>query len=1265
MKWITASDLTNWANTKQRHCQETLPELVRRLIAAHTVGALEECDFPSGDSVAIGGWDGRLQTSVVSPFIPTGGSGWEFGTERSSRTKAEKDFRKRTADPLDIDPNEASFVFVTPRTFKDRKSWVAEKKALGGWKDVRVIASSELEEWLDATPAVALWLARQIGKVGSSNIRDLEAFWEEWSTGTEPVLTPALVSAGRIKDARSIQEWLRGKPAIHEVQADHPDEAIAILYAAVAELGEVERGQVLARAAVVLTPGEMRQLVQAFPNDPLVIVGTGECLEIAPAAVARGHHVFLAIDSKAVAGHGIHQLARPDRQVVERLLHEAGLSEGEAQRIARNMGRSIPVLRRHLFGTAAISAPAWASAESARVLLPALFANTWDESKSGDGEVVAALAGTEYEKVVGTLAPFLTAQEAPVRRVGSVWAVSAPIDLWYLLATHLTRDQLTRFESALLAVLSKTNPKYDLEPRKRWAASIYGKASAYSGWLRSGLTESMAILAVYGDRAPAGASTEQFAEYIVGKVLQDCDSWQAWASLSDVSPLLAEAAPDAFLDAVERRIAASPEVFRELMKDDEAGVGFGGECRHCGLLWALESLSWSRDHFGQAVSVLAELAEMDPGGRWGNRPLASLRATFLPGLPQTHATPKQRLEVLKRLITRNPQLVWKFGLGYYSNATISESHRFRWRETGGTRRGLTLEADREYQKYLQGLLPILEDLACAPGNVARSMDGFFQLPDQTKAKLLEALGVLDTTSLTRAERDQLLENTRATLNWINSYGNEDHRLHVGALNAVLDRFAPDDVIERVGWVLRTPWPRLPGGESEDHRVNQTVLKREQTKAAREVLDGASLEEILVFAAAVEYPNVVGYAMALAVRDEEESGSVLDAFLTRKSEMPGLVQAFAAGRVESVGPSWVTGEIARLKATGQYSPEVAALLYLALPPTSDVWDAVSAAGQLEEMAYWKRASGFSVDQRGTDVVIAARKLLQVGRPKAALRAAGGRDAALPSDLVQAILASLATADDKENGPDVMNPFYLGNLFDQLYRNDDLSLEVIAKLEWPFASMIEDMSRHMSQPSALHRLLQRNPQLFAFLVGVLYRRDDREPNAADEGVSEEAKQVQYNLAHHILDSWRLLPGMQQDGSVNETELAQWIEAARSECRLTNHVTGCDLQLGLMLARAPADADGAWPHVAVRNVIEGLRNRIVDQQIEVGILNGRGVVSRALDAGGAQERQLAARYRAQSGVVRAKWPRTAAVLRRIAERYDAQAKQEDIDSDLNDLR
>jgi hypothetical protein len=688
-------------------------------------------------------------------------------------------------------------------------------------------------------------------------------------------MTPDLVISGRTRDVEGIQKWIAERPRILEVQGDHPDEAFVFLYAAIATLPETEKAQALARCVVLENIGELRQLTQAFQNYPLIVAAPGECINAAPAAVAKGHHVFISMDATVIGIREVVRLSRPQRRVVEKLLHEGGLSEADAQRLARDSGRSIPVLRRQLFLSNAVSAPVWAKAESTRILIPVLFAGAWSEEREGDRQVIETLSGMSHDAFVKELKDFLSIDDSPIRKVGSVWMIKSPLDAWFLLASHLTNDYLKLHEQSILAVLTKTDPKYELEPEQRWAAAIYGKSNPYSEWLRTGLVESLALVAVYGNRSPNIASTEPFADHVAKEIFATATKWEAWASIEDTTALLAEAAPDTFLEAVEQGIARSPTIFQELMKDDP---GVFGECRHSGLLWALEGTAWSSEYFARTVNVLAELANIDPGGRWRNRAINCLKDVFLPRFPQTYAKPEERLVAIDTLIAKYPKMVWEFAQGYYNDGSSSESHRFRWRDVGGDRRGLEPEDNQSNRKYLTSLLPKLIDLAVAKENLISTTHAFIQLPDDMRDRLLTVLGENDPNTFSKDEQSKLLQCIREALNWTNSYGDENRRKQVPALNRVLERFTPVDVFERVGWLLSTPWPRLPQGEPTEYDDKDSSVKTAQQDAAREVLDKASLDNILEFAGNVQYPGTVGYSLAKAVRDEKEDADVLDAIL---------------------------------------------------------------------------------------------------------------------------------------------------------------------------------------------------------------------------------------------------------------------------------------------------------------------------------------------------------------------------------------------------
>jgi len=1263
MKWIDAGDIRNWITSKQRHCQQILPELVRRLILA-TGSSIEEIDFPSGDSIAIGGWDGRLKTPVVVPFFPNGSSGWEIGVENSPGKKAKEDYTKRTADPLGLLPQETTFVFVTPRSWPGRGKWQNDMRATKVWKDVRVINADGLEQWLDSAPAVALWMARQIAKVVSGGIRDLEAFWEEWSVGTKPTMTTDLVISGRTRDVEEIQKWIGQMPSILEVQGDHPDEAFAFLYAAIATLPETERAQAFSRCVVVESINELRQLIQAFQNYPLIIAVPGECINAAPAATAKGHHVFVSMDAKVIGIRDVLRLSRPQRSIVEKILHDSGFADAEAERIARDSGRSIPVLRRHLFRSSAVSAPAWANADSARILIPALLAGSWNENKEGDRQVIEKLSGVKnYEDFIKELTPFLSIDDSPIRKIGNVWMLKSPLDVWFIIATYLTNDALTFFQQSVLSVLTKTDPKYDLPTQKRWAAAIYGKANPYSEWLRTGLVESLVLLAVYGNRSPNVSSTQAFTNHVVKEIFTAADKWEVWSSLKDVTPLLAEAAPDTFIEAVEQRITKNPKIFQELMQDDPDTFG---ECKHSGLLWALEGLAWSSEYFGSAVKVLSELANIDPGGKWGNRAINSLRELFLPRFPQTYVSPEERLAALDALIIKYPYIVWKFGQSYYNGGMFSESYRFRWRDAGGIRRGLEPEDKENNRRYIPGLLSKLSDLACKKENLISAVEEFIHLSSDLRERLLKVLEEINPNVFSKEERAGLLQCIREKLSWMNSYEKEERKTQVPVLYRLLEKFTPDDALERVGWLLSTPWPQLPQGEPKEYDEKNTAVKKAQEEAAREVLDKVPLEKIIKFAGTIQYPGILGYALGKVVRDETEDEMVLDAIL-RHLDKPILIRGYAGGRVEVAGPSWIDIQIARIKTQGSYSPEACALFYFGLPENMTTWLAVSAHGKDVENAYWKQTGGYFRTNKSEDALMAVERLLEVKRPDTALSVASDPHISLPSALLQRLIQELLAIDpkDKKFRVDNMAGFHLGHIFKQLYERKELPIEEIAKLEWPFVALFDEIKRYAGAPMALHRILQKDPSFFAQLISFIYKRDDRAPDSSQEGVDKEIVERRARVAYELLDSWRIMPGLKDDGTLDEKGLMDWVEAARKQCAEINRAEGGDLQIAFMLAHAPGDSDGIWPHVAVRNLIERLNSELIDRHIQMGIYNSRGVVSRGLNEGGRQERELAERYNKMSDAVKTKWPRTGAMLRSIAESYEHEAKREDIDSDLHDLR
>jgi hypothetical protein len=152
--------------------------------------------------------------------------------------------------------------------------------------------------------------------------------------------------------------------------------------------------------------------------------------------------------------------------------------------------------------------------------------------------------------------------------------------------------------------------------------------------------------------------------------------------------------------------------------------------------------------------------------------------------------------------------------------------------------------------------------------------------------------------------------------------------------------------------------------------------------------------------------------------------------------------------------------------------------------------------------------------------------------------------------------------------------------------------------------------------------------------------------------------------LLQSVKTVPGF-SSGTEDIQYLRSWISEVRRLAKEADRAVITDQQIGQILAYAPSDAaDHAWPSKPIRDLIEGL----AADQVEIGIaicrFNQRGVSWRAVYDGGTQERGLASQYRDWAEVAR-HWPRTSALLRQIADDWDAHASRMDTEAKLNQLR
>ena len=127
-----------------------------------------------------------------------------------------------------------------------------------------------------------------------------------------------------------------------------------------------------------------------------------------------------------------------------------------------------------------------------------------------------------------------------------------------------------------------------------------------------GLGEIPILFSLFGNQVPSVVNPAARVENIVQKLLENADE-ERWWSLSRDFQLLAEAAPEAFLSALDQELDQHAAVTGYLANTTESGrswrrirlkIRFGRS----------SSLAWGPQYLGRVSIILAKLAARDPGG---------------------------------------------------------------------------------------------------------------------------------------------------------------------------------------------------------------------------------------------------------------------------------------------------------------------------------------------------------------------------------------------------------------------------------------------------------------------------------------------------------------------------------------------------------------------------------------------------------------------------------------------------------------------------
>lgn len=1245
------SKLRDWADTKQS--QSDFPRLIRRLILETTPG-LVELGMPAAEGVAAGKWDGSVRTASSNAWVPDGLSVWELSVNSGANAKAEDDYGKRDSTPDGSPLHECTYVQAILRVWTDRDDFAKTHGAEKKWKGVRAYGLDDIHTWLESAPITWAWFSEELG-LNPYGLRTAKTWWAAWSQQTNPAMTPQVLLAGRDEAKKAILDRL-ARPGVTTVEGPAYEETCALIASLAAECESDGDESLLARLAFVNELSTWRLLLDS--PQPLMLVPLDP--EFAREVPSGSPHAVLV----PVVGTGVADIELPDldASAVTEALRAAGMTDearsDDAGRLAR---RSLTALRRHLATNIALHRPPWAEPPVARHVRASLLAGSWNDRGEGDRSALAELAGVDYDEFRESASALTATSDPMLLNAGASWHSVAPFDSWLLLADRLTHDDLNRLQSVVNAVIGEIDPSLDVpEDERWWKASIEGKVRAFSADLRRGLARSLALLGVHGASlsAPGSATGSDWANYLVRSLLKnanDDSSGRTWASLSDVLPLLAEAGPDAFVDEVTKGVAGDDPVLRKMFTDQNADGLFSASSPHTGLLWALETIAWSPEHFGAAVDLLARLDEIDPGGRLANRPFASLASVFCPWHPENSVTVDRRLKVIDGVRKRHNDVAWRLLLSmlpeFHGVHTPTNAPHFRdWKPKS------VPVTNVEYLDFISEVVArCMEDASTEGKRWSEFLNHYSDLPPSDRTSSVDALTALvESDELTDADRELLWNAIRDLVGKHRQYPDAKWALaedDLSGLEVLIEPLTPKDASQRYAWLFQDHMPHLEGASiQDDHDAYEALLAEMRAEAVGEIVAEGGLAAVRTLVRKAEVTWSVGIALADAAPEfDDELFEDLGSDDRYDIELAGQ---YFARRFRQGGRGWL-GSVLDMHPDGTAAQR--ARLLLAARDLPKDWEDAEAEGADVTEFYWTHFVPYGLGSDFDKVEFVANQLMKYGRNAIAIDLLGmylRRDAEDEVNTAQLVATGLEGLLSSIEDPELprLSAYDFEQAFALLERHRDvLGVDRIARLEWAFLSALG----FEPQVPALHEGMADNPEFFVEVVCAVYRPRKTEDAPGGDEVTSEQQAGRARNGYHLLSSWNVMPGL-VDGEIDRDRLRAWLDEARRLLDDRGRLEVGLVHFGHVLASASPDDDGAWPPEVVRDLLEELHSEEVESGLLTELVNRRGVTSRGLEEGGTQELELAARYRADAVRWADEWPRIAAILRSIAKSYESDARR-----------
>ncbi|MDD2197352.1 MAG: hypothetical protein PHW91_09245 [Bacteroidales bacterium] len=887
----------------------------------------------------------------------------------------------------------------------------------------------------------------------------------------------------------------------------------------------------------------------------------------------------------------------------------------------------------------------WNDSPFANELVFMSLLGSWDENSKKDKEIASKLAQTDYNIWISKLRELLQKTDSPLVMKNGQWSLKDRKYMFQSLGSRLFDQNLDTFKECVLIVLKEFDPKFGIPEESRLTAQLQGKILSHSQSIRKGLAEGLALIG-NSPTALTNCSSNKAENTIILTVraIFENSDWILWASLNNLLPTIAEAAPNEFITIVESILQKTPSAFDDLFANE--GNGITGWNYITGVLWALESLAWEEQFLVRVTVTLGELAKHDPGGSWANRPANSLVSIFLPWFPQTLASFEKRKIAILNLKKEFPDIAWKLLINLLPNKhqTSMGSHKPNWRNSVPSDWKPTVSNTEYWQQvefYAQNVIDLSKD------NISRLSEVINNLDNLPRNSFDRFLSYLDSETIKLESEDdkyELWSKLDSLITKHKRFSTAKWALStelVTQIENVTNNYVPNDPL----YLYR----KLFNGrdydlydEKMDWQARQKQLEEQRKKALSEIIKKYDFDGVLELISKVESSRDVGYTLGM-LDDYNFDSILLPAFLDNKSDKTvQFIRAFIWNKHRHIGWKWIDSID-----FFDWTIDQKTQFYIYLPFTMETWGRVSKLQNYDECNYWHRVNVNPYNE-GCDLNIAVDKLIFYDRPSASINCIYKSlhdKQPLNNRLIVKALISVITTKESSNTIDI---YHVTELIKYLQNDKTVNSNDLFRIEWAYLQLLD--GHNDARPKLLENKLATDPNFFCELIQLIYKSKNAPHSQIETTDQEKSKALN---AWKLLNEWSIPPGSQTNGSFKSEDFHKWIMDVREICDKSGHLEIAQTHIGKVLFHSPPDINGFWINETIADELNKSESQILREGFCNAIFNSRGV--HIVDPTGKPEMELAQKYNQQATEAESKgFYRIATSLNNLANSYEKDAER-----------